>query len=125
MPSAREYPRSLRVNQVVREVLAEGLERLADVDDRFNLATITAVSTSPDLRSATVYFSSFEPDLRAALEERRGQLQHIIGTQARFKRTPKLSFALDPGVATGSRVDEILARLARGEHGTEQSDTEN
>lgn len=116
MNAGRDYPRSLRVNQVIREVLGDGLERLKDSDERLNFATITSVSTSPDLRSATVYFSSFEPDLAAALEERRAQLQQIIASQAHFKRTPKLTFSIDPAVVSGSRVEEILARLARGEH---------
>jgi ribosome-binding factor A len=50
--SPRKYPRTARVNEVVREVLAEELERLSD--PRLGLVTVTSVDVSPDLRHATV-----------------------------------------------------------------------
>ena len=68
---AAPYARSLRVNQVLRQVLAEELERLADADERLRLVTVTSVDTAPDLRHATVYLSSLTEDSTAALAERR------------------------------------------------------
>ena len=111
MPSARDYPRSLRVNEVLRQILAEELERLADADERLRLLTITAVSTSPDLRTATVYVGTLDEDAAMALDERRGQLQRSVGRQVRMKRTPRLTFASDPAVEAGKRVEEVLRRL--------------
>lgn len=105
------YARSLRVNQVVRQVVAEELERMADADERLRLVTVTAVDTAPDLRHATVYLSSLSDDAAAALTERRVRLQAALGRQVRMKRTPQLEFALDPGVVAGSGVDEALRRL--------------
>ena len=105
------YPRALRVNQVLRQVVAEELERLADADERLLLLTVTAVDTSPDLRNATVYVGTLGTDAAEALEERRAQLQAHIGREVRLKRTPKLSFVADPGVRAGERVDEALRRL--------------
>ena len=61
-------PRTLRVNQVLREVVADELERLADADDRLRLVTVTSVETAPDLRQATVYLSSLSDDAADALE---------------------------------------------------------
>ena len=54
----RRYPRSARVNEVVRETIAEEVERLSD--PRLGLVTITGVDVSPDLRQATVYYSAIE-----------------------------------------------------------------
>ena len=105
------YPRALRVNEVLRQILAEEIERLADADERLLLVTVTSVSTSPDLRQATVYVGSLSEDVALALEERRVSLQRQIGTQVRMKRTPRLAFAADPGVAAGARVEELLRRL--------------
>ena len=45
----------LRVNEVLRQVVAEELERLADADERLRLLTVTSVDIAPDLRAATVY----------------------------------------------------------------------
>lgn len=108
---AAPYARSLRVNQVLRQVLAEELERLADADERLRLVTVTSVDTAPDLRHATVYLSSLSEDATDALAERRTQLQRTLGRQVRMKRTPTLEFAVDPAVVAGSRVEEVLRRI--------------
>jgi ribosome-binding factor A len=113
LPTAtvRQYPRAARINQVLREVLAEAIERLADHDDRFLLLTITAVTSDPDLRHATVMFASLSEDARIALAEVRLRLQAQIAAQVRLKRTPQLAFTTDPAVATGARIEEILRHL--------------
>ncbi len=105
------FPRSLRVNQVLREVVAEEIERLADADERLRLVTVTSVDTAPDLRHATVYLSSLSEEAAAALAERRVQLQRLVAREIRLKRTPQLGFAVDPAVVAGHRVDEVLRRI--------------
>ena len=109
--SGARYARSLRINQVLREVLAEELERLADADERLRLLTITSVETAPDLRNATVFLSTLGEEAAEALEERRNQLQGMIGRQVRIKRTPRLSFVADPAVRSGAAVEEALRRI--------------
>ena len=105
------YPRSLRVNQVLRQVVAEELERLADADERLRMVTVTSVDTASDLRTATVYLATLDDDAAEALEERRPQLQRLIGSQVRMKRTPRLTFAADPAIVAGARVEEVLRHL--------------
>jgi ribosome-binding factor A len=107
------YARSLRINQVLREVLAEELERLADADERLRLLTITSVETAPDLRNATVFLSTLEAEAAEALEERRTQLQRTVGRQMRIKRTPRLTFRADPAIRSGALVEEALRRVRR------------
>ena len=65
------YPRALRVNQVLRQVLAEELERLADADE-LPMVTVTSVDTAADMRTATVYLATLDAETAVALEERRG-----------------------------------------------------
>jgi ribosome-binding factor A len=114
---AAPYPRSLRVNQVLRQVLAEELERLADADERLRLVTVTSVDTAPDLRHATVYLSSLSEDAGDALAERRAQLQRSMSRQLRMKRTPLLSFEVDPAVVAGSAVEDALRRIRESDAG--------
>jgi len=109
--SASSYPRSLRVNQVLRQIVAEELERLADADERLRLLTVTSVDTSADLRNATVYVASLDAEASEALEERRSQLQRHLGSQVRMKRTPRLQFVADPAISAGARVDDVLRRI--------------
>jgi ribosome-binding factor A len=108
---SHRYPRSARVNEILREVLADQLERLEDIDARLGLLTITAVECEPDLRHATVLFSSMSEAEEEALGDVRVRLQAAISAQVRLKRTPQLRFAADPAISAGERVEEILRRL--------------
>ena len=110
--SSRNYPRTARLNELLREIIAEELERLDD--DRLQLLAITAVDIEGDLRHAVVFFDSLQgPDGDAevleALGELRYKLQGAIGRQARMKRTPELTFQPDAGVRFGEHIDQLLA----------------
>jgi ribosome-binding factor A len=108
---SHRYPRSARVNEILREVLADQLERLEDIDARLGLLTITAVECEADLRHATVLFSSMTEEEEAALADVRVRLQAAISGQVRLKRTPQLRFGADPAISAAERVEEILRRL--------------
>lgn len=108
---AAPYSRSLRVNQVLRQVVAEELERLADADERLRMVTVTAVDSTADLRQATVYLSSLSEDAEAALAERRVQVQRAVARQTKLRRTPLLAFTQDPAVVAGSRVEDLLRQI--------------
>jgi ribosome-binding factor A len=108
--SHHPYPRTARVNQILREVISDELVRVADLDERLGLLTVTGVDTTPDMRHATVYFHSLSDLAKAALEEHRGELQGAVNAQTRLKRTPKLTFLADPAVARGAAVEELLRR---------------
>lgn len=107
----RGYSRTARVNEVLRQVLADQLERLEELDERLGMLTITAVHCDPDLRHATVLFSSLPDEAATALEEARVRLQAAIGHEVRMKRTPQLRFMADPAVAAGQRIEDILRGL--------------
>lgn len=105
----RRYPRSLRVNELLREVIAEELREIDDV--RLRLATVTGVQCEPDFRNAVVLMDSIDEPMAEALEEIRPALQAAIGSQVRLKRTPRLKFEADPAIESGERVEEILRSL--------------
>jgi ribosome-binding factor A len=113
--AGRRYPRMARVNELVREVLAEELELLQG-DDRIGLLVITHVEVEPDLRRATVLLSSLTEEGEEALMEHRGRLQAALGRQVRLRRTPQLTFRADPSIETGARIEDILRGL-RGANG--------
>lgn len=110
-PSPRRYPRSARVNEVLRQVIAEELERLADVDPRLALVTVTTVTATTDLRQAVVLVGSLPDDVREALGEHRVRLQAAVARQVRLKRTPQLAFEADPAIAHGQLIEDILRGL--------------
>jgi ribosome-binding factor A len=109
--TARDYPRTARLNELLREILADELERIDD--DRLPLATVVSVEVEPDLRRATVFYDNLDgpegdEETLEALGEVRVRLQAAIGRQARVKRTPELTFRPDPSVRSGERIDELL-----------------
>jgi ribosome-binding factor A len=116
--TARDYPRTARLNRLLQEIIGDALE--AFDDERVDLLAVTSVTVEPDLRHATVYFDTLEggdADERAVevLGELRVRLQRAVADQARLKRTPELSFRPDPAVRRGERIDEILRDLHRDE----------
>jgi ribosome-binding factor A len=126
MPSNRRYSRLDRVNEALREVVADELE-LVD-DERLELVTVTGARVDPDLRHALVWYSAMsapaaDDEVEAALVRHRVRLQAAVARQLRLKRTPELAFKPDPAIAVGSRVEEIIRGLDRGP-GEPMSDVE-
>jgi ribosome-binding factor A len=112
---ARDFPRTARVNELLREILGDELERIDD--SRLEWVSVTAVDVNAELSGATVYYSSLggeeaDPEVLEALSEHRVRLQAAIGRQARMRRTPELHFRPDSGVRAGLRVEQLLAELS-------------
>ena len=104
-----------RVNEAVREVLAEAVGQLKD--PRIGLLTVTGVDTSPDLRHAVVYVSVLGSETRrrrtlAGLGAAHGLLQARLARELRLKRTPQLTFEYDPSVERGVRMTQLIDELA-------------
>jgi ribosome-binding factor A len=104
-----------RVNESVRQVLADAMPELKD--PRIGLVTITGVVTSPDLRTATVYVSVLGSEKKRAatlrgLDAAHGLLQSRLARQLRLKRTPQLTFEYDPSVERGVRMSQLIDELA-------------
>jgi ribosome-binding factor A len=113
----------LRVNEVVREAVAEELSQLAD--PRLELVTITGVDTSPDLRNAVVYYGQLgkhDPETADALKSAAPHLRASLGRDVRLKYVPKLDFREDPAIEAGQRMEEILRDLQHDEPGSGNED---
>jgi ribosome-binding factor A len=104
--------RMRRINEVMRKVLGGAI--LRDLEDpRIGFVTVTAVDTSPDLRSARVYVSVLgDEDERdatlAALRSSHGILQAAVAREIRMKRTPTLTFHYDEGPERAARLSRLL-----------------
>jgi ribosome-binding factor A len=104
-----------RVNEAVREALAEAVGELKD--PRIGFVTITGVKTSPDLRQARVYVSVLGNERKReqtleGLESAHGVLQARLASELRMKRTPQLTFEYDPTVEEGVRMSRLIDELA-------------
>src|SRR2546423_15135699 len=91
-----------RVNESVRQVLAEAMPELKD--PRIGLLTVTGVETAPDLRHAVVYVTVLgsakkQAATMRALEAAHGVLQSRLAPHPRRKRAPHLTFEDRPSCA--------------------------
>ncbi|MDX6652454.1 MAG: ribosome-binding factor [Solirubrobacterales bacterium] len=104
--------RMRRVNEVMREVVSAAIS--TDLKDpRIGFVTVTAVETSPDLRSARVFVSVLGDEEQRAetmsgLRSAHGVLQSAIAGEVRMKRTPTLSFVYDDTAEKAVRLRELL-----------------
>ena len=107
--------RMRRVNEAIRETLAEAVGELKD--PRIGFVTITAVKTSTDLRQARVYVSVLGNERKRkksleGLQSAHGVLQSTLADELRMKRTPQLTFEYDPTVEQGMRMSQLIDELA-------------
>jgi ribosome-binding factor A len=110
--SSRRYPRTARLNELVREIVAEELERIDD--ERLGFLTITAVEVDPGIEGAKIHWSNLEVAdevVLEVLEEHRPRLQQAVNRQTHMRRTPILSFHADVVARGATRIEEILRDL--------------
>jgi ribosome-binding factor A len=104
-------PRTDRVSEEFREILAESIQGLKD--PRIGFVTVTGVRVSPDLHVAWVYYTVLGDEkerlaTRAALRSARPHLRRDLGRQIRLKVTPELRFEEDGVAAAADRIDRLL-----------------
>jgi ribosome-binding factor A len=125
--TARDYPRTARLNTLVREILGEELERIDD--ERLAFVTLTAVVVDADLKRAVAYYDhsrgeGAEEEIVEAFEELRPRLQAAIGRQARMRRTPELRFELDAVLRSAEHLESVLRALPDLEPGATPVDVD-
>ena len=109
-----QVSRTARLNQVLREIVAEELERIDD--ERLEHVHITTVDVDRDLNRAIVYYDSLagEAGDAAVLEAfgaQRARLQGAVGRQLHARKTPLLEFRPDDVLRSAERIDQILRDL--------------
>lgn len=114
----QKSPRMRKVDELVREVVADAVTDLKD--PRIGFLTITGAKTSPDLRHAVVYYSVLgsdeeKVDTASALESAKSRIQGVLGRETRMRYTPVLEFTVDPSIDEGLRITQILADLEESE----------
>ena len=120
--SRTRSPRMRKVDALIQEIVAEAVSELTDPDLGF--VTITGVDCSPDLRRATVFFSSLgstqeSKTSEAALGRATKYVQRVMAKELRTKYTPAIEFEVDASVEQAVRITRLLGTL------TDQSEQES
>lgn len=107
--------RTARVEDLLRAEISDLILREIQ-DPRVRLATVSAVSVSPDLRHATVSVSVLGEDEKReetvqALHHARGFIRSQLAHRLRLRVVPDLVFELDRGAEYSQRITDLLEKL--------------
>ncbi|MDD2764420.1 MAG: 30S ribosome-binding factor RbfA [Opitutaceae bacterium] len=108
--------RILRVSELIqREISAYLHTRYQSEAVRI---TITGVVVSPDLHDGRVFYSVLggkeaEEACGRWLQEKMGEIRHVVGRQIVLKNVPRFEFIHDVAPARGTRVNQILDEIER------------
>ena len=110
--------RLVRVNELLKRVLADLLETLGYNEEQGRIISITRVDCASNLKTASVYVSILgakneEEEVRIVrrLIERKAEIQSLMSKEVILKYTPVLHFVLDHSVADGDRVLDLLRHM--------------
>jgi ribosome-binding factor A len=112
---AREYSRTQRVSQLLKEEISRLLQREVK-DARVGMVTLTDVEVTADLKQATVYVQAPGDDQRKAealkgLTSAAGFIRARLGRELRIRRIPELRFVIDRTQERAARIRELLAEV--------------
>ncbi len=115
--------RIVRVNELLKRVLADLMETLALNEENGCIISITRVDCASNLKSAQVYVSILgakndeaEQRVIRRLIERKSEIQMLMSQEVILKYTPVLQFILDKSVSEGDRVLDLLRQMEDGDH---------
>ena len=116
MSSQTRGGRINRINPLIQKIISGAL--LRNSDPILNKATITHVSTSPDLKKSVVFVSTLdgnEGSLKTSLEKNRTKIQKVLGREMTTKNVPKIIFELDNTFNNVLKINELLDRTVDNE----------
>ena len=112
-PTQRQLRVGEQVRHAISEVFMRGDGHISGLDE--STITISEVRVSPDLKHASVYFSSFISGGAESVIDILNDYAPLIRKQVshklkHMKYTPKLYFKLDPSFDEAHKISELLNR---------------
>ncbi|MBF0468063.1 MAG: 30S ribosome-binding factor RbfA [Desulfamplus sp.] len=108
----KPYPRAERIGVAIQTVLSELLSRKIQ-DPRIEMATISSVEVTTDLKVAYVYFALFGNEEKvkeaiAGFQSSHGYIKKKIAPKLGLKYMPEIRFVHDRSFDHGSKIDALL-----------------
>jgi ribosome-binding factor A len=121
------FSRADRVAGQIQKILSEIL--IKDIKDpRLDMATITGVKMSRDLKLARIYFTisgsnKSSEDASKGFKSAAGYLKRTLAGQLGLRYMPDLAFFYDESFDYGARIDTLL-RTLKNDDGSDNSTPE-
>ncbi|MGC9381955.1 30S ribosome-binding factor RbfA [Streptomyces sp. MH13] len=112
--------RAKRLADLIREVVAQKLQRGIKDPRLGSHVTITDTRVTGDLREATVFYTVYGDDEEraaagAGLESAKGVLRSEVGKAAGVKFTPTLTFVMDALPDTARNIEDLLDKARQSD----------
>ena len=103
-----------RINDAVKQEMAQILRDVKDPRITGSLVSITAAEVSPDLKFAKIYFSVLgegKDEVLKALKNASGFFRSELAKRINLRITPQLVFEYDSSMEYGANISSILKTL--------------
>ena len=113
-----------RINDEMQKELSVLMREIKDPRVSGSLISITAAEVTPDLKFATVYFSSLMGDpkeIKRGLDSAKGFIRREIAQRLNLRQTPEFTFVHDRSIEHGAHISKIIEDINKGSK-KEQSD---
>lgn len=112
-PYTRAERISMKIQQAITQLLTKKIR-----DPRIEMATVSQVKMTPDLRLANVYVTVFGDESRiaetlAGFKKSKGFIKKHIAPQLGLKYMPELRFFHDDSFDKAARMDELIESAVR------------
>lgn len=113
----RPYTRAERISIKIQQAITELLTKKIS-DPRIEMATVSRVKMTPDLRLASVYVTVFGDEDRiaatlAGFKKSRGFIKKHIAPQLGLKYMPELRFFHDDSFDKAARMDALIDSVVK------------
>ena len=111
----KSFPRADRVAAQIHKVLSEVLRKKIK-DPRLDMAVVTAVKMSRDIKTAMVYYTvsgSEEAKVGAAkgFAEARGYIKRLLAGHLGLRYMPDVKFFYDESIDYGAHIDNLIRSI--------------
>ncbi len=108
--------RMKRVNSLIRQEIGELLQHQAKDPRLDNFIAVTEVSTSPDLKYATIFVTHLggkekKQETLTALTSASGFIRSELFKRLRLRRTPELNFQWDDSIERGEYILQLIEQV--------------
>ncbi len=122
--------RQQRINQLLREELADLLRNETDDPGLASLISIVEVEITPDYERAKVFVSYLEEgeegvQIMKRLHRAARFYRRELAERLNLKHTPELVFVKDESIARGARIIQLLREVAPGPEAPSGSDAKS
>ena len=112
--------RNERVRKTLMKEIADILQREIRDPRISGVVSIMDVEVSHDNSFAKVFYSVFGSDEQKektieAMNQNVSKIRYEVGKRIRLRLTPELRFVYDDSIEKGSKINELINKISRGE----------